>query len=191
MMLQLLIRPFFYLKIRHQSKARADWMLPAVLTLLTLIVVYSIGAKNPVSVWQASGMVDRVLSFVQGLPGFYIAALAAIATFNKIDIDKKMPAPAPKLHIQVRGVDQFIELTRRRFLCLMFAFLTAESILLIILSIFGITIRGAVVTAIPVSAVFPVHVLASAIYFFIFWQMVVVTLWGLYYLGDRLHQIDV
>jgi hypothetical protein len=45
----------------------------------------------------------HILGFVQVLPGFYIAALAAIATFNKTDIDKIMAAPAPKIDIFIHG----------------------------------------------------------------------------------------
>ncbi|MEQ1544054.1 hypothetical protein [Methyloglobulus sp.] len=63
--------------------------------------------------------------------------LAAIATFNKPDIDKTMPVPAPKIDILVQGKRAVIELTRRRFLCSMFAFLTAESLILIVLAIFA------------------------------------------------------
>ncbi|TPG26545.1 hypothetical protein EAH83_01880 [Variovorax ginsengisoli] len=162
-----------------------------MLTLLTLCAIYGAGRGGAISVWSSGGLAERILSFVQGLPGFYIAALAAIATFNKLDIDKKMPAPAPKIQIQVRGVDQYIELTRRRFLCLMFAFLTAESILLVIISIFGTTMHSSVAAIVPPGAVLYLHVVSAALFFFLFWQMVVITLWGLYYLGDRLHQVDV
>lgn len=82
-------------------------------------------------------VIAKILGFVQNLPGFYIAALSAIATFNKTDIDKTMPAPAPKLDIVVQGHNIAIELTRQRFLCSMFAFLTAESMILVVFSIFG------------------------------------------------------
>jgi hypothetical protein len=190
-MIELLTRPFYYLKISHQFKRRADWALPGLLSLITVVLLWLFSFGSPVGVWNSGGLVEKILGFVQGLPGFYIAALAAIATFNKLDIDKKMPAPAPKMHIQVRGVDQYIELTRRRFLCLMFAFLTAESILLIVLSIFGAALHEPIKALLPTYWIYPVSLAAITIYFFVFWQMIVVTLWGLYYLGDRLHQVDV
>ena len=100
---------------------------------------------------------------------------------------------SPKVKIAVVGVsrDCFpIELTRRRFLCSMFAFLTAESLILIVLAIFGQAIY------LPAKAIIPqkFHSFASAIYMliflFAFWQMLITSFWGLFYLGDRLHQPD-
>lgn len=189
-MFELIINPFFYLKIRHQFKAKADWALPLVLTALTLIGLWVVGWTRPVAFWSEPGVISRVLGFTQGLPGFYIAALAAIATFNKLDIDKKMPAPAPRLKIHVRGVGQEIELTRRRFLCLMFAFLTAESILLIVIAICALGSAAGLKASLPSFLIEPMYWIGAAIFLFVFWQMVVVTLWGIYYLGDRLHQVD-
>ena len=81
-------------------------------------------------------LIISILSFIQILPGFFIAALAAIATFNRLDLDKIMPHPAPTINIECNGGKEEIDLTRRRYLTLMFSFLSAESILLIVLSFF-------------------------------------------------------
>lgn len=72
----------------------------------------------------------------------------------------------------------------------MFAFLTAESLILIVLAIFGQTIY------LPVKEIISAqyHQWVSAVYMlvflFVFWQMLVTSFWGLFYLGDRLHQPD-
>jgi len=189
-MLKHLLKPLSYLSIEHKQKWKVDWLYPFVIAAISTGLLFYFKRLGHVELYSDGALISKLLNFVQSLPGFYIAALAAIATFNKLDIDKTMPAPAPKLDIVVQGKNIAIELTRRRFLCSMFAFLTAESIILIVLAIFGLTF------SIPVKSLFceRYHVLLSSIYIFIFmflfWQMLVTSFWGLFYLGDRLHQPD-
>jgi hypothetical protein len=185
-----LFRPLSYLFIEHKQKWKVDWVYPLVLTALSTGLLFFLKKYGTIALYADGALIAKILGFVQGLPGFYIAALAAIATFNKLDIDKTMPKPAPKLDIMVQGQKVPIELTRRRFLCSMFAFLTAESLILIVLAIFGQAVY------LPAKAIFPekLHVLASATYMVVFlfalWQMLITSFWGLFYLGDRLHQPD-
>lgn len=185
-----LLRPLAYLSIEHQQKWMVDWLYPFILAIISTGLLFLIRQWGEVSFYRDGALVSKVLSFVQSLPGFYIAALAAIATFNKTDIDKTMPQPAPKLDIVVQGKSVAIELTRRRFLCSMFAFLTAESLIIIVLAILSQTLY------VPLKEVICVkyHALASFVFMMIFmvafWQLLVVTFWGLFYLGDRLHQPD-
>ncbi|GAB7127267.1 hypothetical protein JCM19000A_17740 [Silvimonas sp. JCM 19000] len=185
-----LLRPFSYLSIEHKQKWQVDWVYPLVLALLSTGILFGLKRYGTIALYADGAVIAKILGFVQGLPGFYIAALAAIATFNKTDIDKTMPSPAPRLDILVQGKVVPIELTRRRFLCSMFAFLTAESLVLIILAIFGQAIYVPVKTLLP--AIY--HSWTSSIYMlifsFLFWQMLITSFWGLFYLGDRLHQSD-
>lgn len=185
-----LLRPLSYLSIEHKQKWIVDWVYPLVLAVLSTGLLFYLKKFGTIALYSDGALIAKILGFVQGLPGFYIAALAAIATFNKLDIDKTMPKPAPKLDIMIQGQIVPIELTRRRFLCSMFAFLTAESLILIVLAIFGQAVYQ------PAKAILPetLHVWASAaymsIFLFAFWQMLITSFWGLFYLGDRLHQPD-
>jgi len=189
-MLNNILKPFHYLRIHHGAKKKVDWYLPTFFTFVSLAFFIALDQTLKVDVFSASGLINRTLSFIQSLPGFYIAALAAIATFNKIDIDYIMPWPAPKMAIQIAGKTQDIELTRRRFLCLLFAFLTAESLLIIGISIISISAAEPLKTLIP--PIYHQLVKYGFVGFFAFlvWQMIVATFWGLYYLGDRLHHPD-
>ncbi len=87
-MLWNLLRPLSYLCIEHKLKWKVDWLYPLLLAAISTAVVFSLKQFGSVSLYADSGIISKVLSFVQGLTGFYIAALAAIATFNKTDIDK-------------------------------------------------------------------------------------------------------
>jgi hypothetical protein len=189
-MLKHLLRPLSYLAIAHKKKWIIDWIYPLLLAFIATSFIFILRLYGNIPLYIDGGLISKILSFTQGLPGFYIAALAAIATFNKTDIDKIMPSPAPKIDIIVQGKSVAIELTRRRFLCSMFAFLTAESLILIILAIFG----QAAYLPIKLLAASEFHLFISAsfifVYMLIFWQMLVTSFWGLFYLGDRLHQPD-
>ncbi len=189
-MIRHLLRPLSYLFIEHKLKWKVDWLYPFLLAILSTSLLFWLKQFAPVTLYADGGIIVKILNFVQVLPGFYIAALAAIATFNKTDIDKTMPAPAPKIDIMVQGRNVAIELTRRRFLCSMFAFLTAESIILIVLAIFASSAYVSIKAIIHE----PWQIWASGLFtltfFLLFWQMIVASFWGLYYLGDRLHQPD-
>ena len=189
-MLRHLLRPLSYLSIDHRSKWKVDWLYPLILAALSLALIFGLKIYAPVPLYADGAMIAKFLGAIQCLPGFYIAALAAIATFNKIDIDKTMPAPAPKIDILVQGRSVAIELTRRRFLCSMFAFLTAESLILIVLAVLSQTIYTPIKFILPVNF----HIWVSGGFMFVFfvllWQMILASFWGLFYLGDRLHQPD-
>lgn len=181
-------RPLSYLSIEHPEKWKFDWLIPSVLSLLSLVVFYII--DNSINIFGQNGFISYILGLIQILPGFYIAALAAISTFNKNDIDQYMPDPTPQVDILVSGQKNKIKLTRRRFLCMLFAFLTTESIFLALLSI------GALIFSSSLKALIPpgFHCISQFVflgfYILVFWQLLTATLLGLYYLGDRLHQPD-
>lgn len=175
-----LTRPFSYLSVQHKDKWLYDWLLPAVFTVLTLLI--AIAYIPPSNLVGEEGLISEITSFVAGLPGFFIAALAAVATFNRHDIDELMADPAPKIKIIFEGDLIVVEMTRRRFLCVLFAYLTATSILLVLIT----------KIALSTSAVYsePSRLLAwlgFTGFMFVLWQIVSATALGLYYLGERLH----
>lgn len=188
MVINQLLRPVFgYLAIQHPTKRFVDWILPAGLSIFATLCIFLM--RQHVNFFGSGGVISLVLGYVQNLPGFYIAALAAIATFARPDIDVLMPGdPPPRIRSEDnRGIVNLIELTRRRFLSLLFAFLTVECIVLTFFSI-------ALVSAAPsflrvdetVHTIF--YLLTVFIYFLVLFQLLVATLWGLYYLGERIHQ---
>lgn len=173
-----LTRPLSYLAIKHDDKWIYDWLVP---TIFTIITVFSTYLLIPIKdVLSSTGLISSITDFIANLPGFFIAALAAVATFNKHDIDELMSNP-PKIEILHHGHPQMIEMTRRRFLCVLFSYLTAISIFLVIVSRFGlyVSITG-------YSFVFLAWA-GISIFFFLLWQMIIATILGLYYLGERLH----
>lgn len=190
MLLYDLLRPFSYLNVAYEGKWRLDWGIPALLALLSTAMIGAITLCYPVAVMSDSGLIAKLLSLVQSLPGFYIAALAAIATFNRLDIDRTMPAPPPKIQIRIRGKNVAIDLTRRRYLCILLAFLTAESLCLVIVAIFAISSAPALRELVGTDQRLWFKLGFLGLYLLFFWQLLVVTFIGLFYLGDRIHQPD-
>lgn len=189
-MLSIILRPFSYLTISHKDKLIVDWVYPTILSILTCVLLYLIRENGNLVIFGSNGLLAEILQFVESLPGFFIAALAAIATFNRTDIDRTMPDPAPKIDINIEGESIKIELTRRRFLCSMFAFLTANSFLIILIAIFGNVTAGYFFETLnPSNHTFWIFSFLFLLVFLV-WQLVITAFWGLYYLGDKLHQPD-
>ena len=186
MLLYQILRPASYLLIKHPQKWKFDWLVPFALSILSAVplIIYA----NNINIFGSGGFVEKVASFIQILPGFYIAALAAIATFNRSDIDQYIPEPTPELGILIGGERNIIKLTRRRFLCMLFAFLTASSLLLCVLAIFSTTFANQIKLTLPADSHIYIISLFIVSFTFLFWQLVVATSLGLYYLGDRLNQ---
>lgn len=180
-----LLRPFAYLTVRHPSRLPlwVNWLLPAALAMAVLIGLWTLGVR--VNVYGTQGLVERLLGFIQTLAGFYIAALAAVSSFNSPHLDRTMPTPAPVMYIKHNGISERVPATRRRFLTSMFAYLTAVSVL------FSLTAIATLVLAGPIAGAYPnVATLLHPIVLFIFlltlFQMTCVTFWGLFYLGERM-----
>lgn len=180
-----LIRPFAYLTIRHPSRLPlwVNWMLPLLMAVLTVAMVWALDLR--VNVYGPQGLLERLLSFVQTLVGFYIAALAAVSSFNSPHLDKEMPHPAPTIQVKHNGGLQQVATTRRRFLTSMFAYLTAVSFLFSLLAIAGLTLAGPINALFPrlATCLWPIGLIGFLVALF---QIASITFWGLFYLGERM-----
>lgn len=166
-------RPFSYYSIKHSDRYIYILWIPCILSLLTLCLMFF----SDIEIFLGSnGIISKVNEIVSGLPGFFIAALAAVATFNKPEIDKELN---PKLYVDLKisGVYQPTSISRRRLLCMLFSNLTAISLL--------ITITTSIL--LKVTASYPIALAGVFFYFFIIWQMITSTLIGLFYLGEKIH----
>lgn len=190
MILYQLLRPLEYLRIRHPKKVQIDWLVPGGISVVLGLLI-SLGPVH-IDFYGTTGIVSNMLGLFQALPGFYIAALAAVATFGRTDIDEAMPGdPPPLLRIRTNsGVMNMVALSRRRFLCLLFSFLTAECIALVLISVGYLVVAPAVKPLMGGAALIIASFAGATLYLFMLSQLIVTTFWGLYYLGDRLHQPD-
>jgi hypothetical protein len=185
-----LLRPFSYLKITHPSGkiANANWKIPSAVSILLIAALAT--AFPDVNVWGETGIVSKFLQFIQTLPGFYIAALAAVATFGNESIDRLMPGIPPEKTVLVNNKECTIQLTRRLFLSSMFAYLTALSIALTVGIILLLALAPTARDTTPAFLLFTLKYVALTPVILFLTQLVTITLWGLYYLGERMHLSD-
>ena len=177
-----LTRPVSYLLLKHPAGKVYNWIVPMLFALVSIFCLYvGVGIEGIVGV---NGLIAQVSDFVVSLPGFFIAALAAIATFNRPVIDQEM-INAPTIDIKVDQAtlsDQ--PLTRRDFLLRLFSFLTVESIFLTIYAKVGslVSVPQFLDTSLQV-----VDWIYVSIYLVFFWQLIILLLFGMYYLCERLN----
>jgi len=146
--------------------------------------------------FTGDGSISRLMLTVFAiLPGFYIAALAAVATFNRDEMDFEMPEPAPKMILRTRGRDEETALTFRMFLSHMFSYLTALSFVAVFI------FMGAELVAPSAKLIlgnltphwqdFATYALGGSYVFVAFWlaaKIVLTTMIGLYFLAERIHR---
>lgn len=124
--------------------------------------------------------------FLMILLGFYIAALAAIAIFPSPTMDQGLDGGEARLKRCEHGADIERKLTRRRFLCLLFGYLSFLSLVLALLS--GLP------SSLDPARFFQdtewrnlCRIVYTGVYVLFFMQLISLTLLGLFYLTDRIH----
>ena len=172
-----LLTPARYLLIRADTadKYVIDWVLPACIAA----AVCAGWALRPdvVRLTGTGGLVESVGALMQVLVGFYVASLAAVATFQGSSLDEFV------LNMKLRGE----QLKRRQFLSYLFGYLALLSLALYVLMLFR-SVPVALAGATPGRGQALLKLSVAFVHQFVFWQMIFVTLLGLYYLTDRIHR---
>lgn len=181
-----LLIPLDYLRIKHSQKSKYDYTYPIISTLIVLLIYYFLPVKP--KIFGNESITSMIGNLLQILTGFYIVSLSAIATFNKSGMDSSMPGDPPTLKTTHRGKMEIIELTRRRFLCLLFGYL---SFLSLIIYFFGGTAEliKENINIFPGVILYAKYVFL-ALYLFSFFNLMTTTFLGLYYMVDRIHKAD-
>ncbi len=188
-----MLRGLAYRRIRHDKMHWWQTTMPCILTVIISAAILALPSQ-PLLLTK-DGMLAASLSVLSTLPGFYFAGLAAIATFNGLNMDAVMHAPAPEIDVTIGGAKTIITLSRRQLLSYLFSYLVIISFALcgIALGLMAATnsiyslrtfltahefgwlwpwIRGA-------GVVFYVTLLSS---------LIVTSLHGMYFLTERIHQ---
>lgn len=171
--------PFSYIIIRHPYKKALDNITLCFFPFVFGAFIYVFPKFN---LFHNDGIILSINSFMGTLSGFFVTALAAIATFQggPYNIDK----PFSNKPATLRGFD----LTRRQFLCYLFGYLSASSI---IISLIGILVSAYLTTPLNFSYKFADYACLIKAIFFIFYMtafshVIVTTFLGLVFLTDRL-----
>ncbi len=173
-------------RIDHPVVKKINQKIPLIFGILSGIIVYFLPIN--LNIFGQNGIVSQTNGLLQILTGFFIASLAAVATFQRTELDDVMQGNPPKLPIN--SGYQFEELTRRRFLCLLFGYLSGISIFLYIFGSLATILAPVFQFLVTGSYIYHIisRVLFSTLYCSILGNLLVTTFLGLYFLVDRIHQ---
>jgi len=183
-----LFRPLDYVRIKHTAKTKYDFHIPFYLASAFTLILLILPVSPKIS--GDGGLIDVFTGLLQMLTGFYIASLAAISTFNKEGMDNTMPGDPPTLASSYRGKIKTDLLTRRRFLCLMFGYLSLVSIFLYFTGAGALLIAPSAKAVCSAGVYFLVKWFFVLTYLFIASNLIITTMLGLFYMVDRIHRHD-
>ncbi|ELB2267901.1 hypothetical protein M2H05_22795 [Vibrio vulnificus] len=173
--LRKLFKPLIYLQIKHKQKFYIDWVLPVVIgAILTTIFFFS---PVQIKLLGQGSLISLVNGLLQILIGFFVASLAAVATFQREGLDDVMVGTSPTL----KGK----KITRRQFVCYMFGYLALVSIALYFGG--GVTELSIGLLRILITEKFLLFKYSAIfIYMSVLVNLVITTMLALYYLTDRI-----
>jgi hypothetical protein len=193
-----LIYPLRYFRLDNKEKKRIDfWASLGIAALIFVPFLFIPGA----SFFRPNGFLDKLLTLTSALTGFYVAALVAAATFNHPDLDNVIKSGP--IALITKGDDgNFISelLTRREFICTIFAYLAFSAFIISIICAACVGLSGANLGTIKhwpyIGKLFSYGTwtyLRGALIIVIslgIGHLVVATGLGIYYMMDRLYRHD-
>jgi branched-subunit amino acid transport protein len=172
-----LLAPLKYLAIRHGIKPRFDWAWPGILTVMTMFIFWVL-PKRP-GLLADGGILQSVRDLIALLAAFFVAALAAVATFARETLDQPMEGTTPTLY----GKD----LTRRQFISYLFGYLSFIAFALFFCIVAAQIISPSLWVWLSPSQMWWCKAITGTLFVFMFWNMTVTTLLGIYFLIERVH----
>lgn len=191
-----LLSPLTYLRIRqgkgrfYYSKRFYDFGLPITLGILTSMICFSLPVE-PVLLGD-TGILNQVSGLLQLLVAFFIAALAAVATFDRKSMDQEMrghPALLKRWDPQEEKESDKV-LTRRQFVCHLFGYLAFSSLFLLFMIIVAKMVYPSLEKVIEFKFLECLEVFSIFSFWCIFWNIIISTVLGLYFLSDRMQHED-
>jgi hypothetical protein len=183
--LRTLFAPLKYLRAKNDHKFVWDWVLPAIVAVAATLCLFVL--PRPVSILGEKGLVHWVNELLQVLIGFYIAALAAIASFDRPSLDQPIEGEGVTLKVLQEDGYKPKQLNRRAFLSLLFGYLSLLAIFLYVLGL-GVSLLSDNIRLISPQLLPYLRGVFVLAYGFFFTQMLSVTMVALFYLSDRIHR---
>lgn len=177
-----------YLAIRHPAKWRYDFLYPVLMSAVIGSLICLAGEN--LNMAGDRGVLDQINSLLGILVGFFIAALAAVATFDRPSMDDPMPGIPPKMRIKEKGATYDIDLSRRIFLSQLFGYLTVASLLVFGLGAVGQLSAGTLSDNLTDTAYGWGRIAFIYVYAFGLSNVIVNTLLGVFYLSFRIHDLS-
>ncbi|WP_156389220.1 hypothetical protein [Brevundimonas sp. Root1423] len=195
-----LCAPCNYLRIRHgsgilASKAVYDFVLPALLTGLTVVVTLALDMR--LSVFHNDKFFSSLSGLLSILIGFYMAALAAVATFDRAGIDNRLAGTDAKLRVRDPNGGEVKDklLSYRQFISYLFGYASFLSFViyacLLLLGSAWKRLEAVLASKPAVGWLMPdvLDPVSFVVIFFFLWQLFVTSLLGIYFLAERIQEL--
>ena len=182
-----LLTSFSFFRLRSPDIVWYQWIYPSILFAVGYGGYQVLGEK--LIVVDGAKIMEEVSGFMGVLCGFYIAALAAVASFRNDTLDKELSGRPVKLVSVRQGKRQEEVLTRRRFLAILFGYCAFLSVCLYVVgAIERHVVIGEIVEPWLHQVLYNGREIVLALYAWALASLVVATLLGLHYLVDRMHR---
>lgn len=182
------LRTLNFLRIKHEFATAYTYWYPAIATACTVGMLYFL--VPTIDAYSDAGLISQLSPFLAVFAPFFLAALAAIATFSGpkfLDQSFQMTSDVTLKYAGELGVIEPQDVTPRHFLSLLFGYCCVISLALFLLSVLVPILAPNVATIFGDYA----ELLGWAflfLYLFLFFQIVLLTLLGIYYLSDKVHR---
>jgi hypothetical protein len=176
-----ILAPIRYLRITRGPKILIDVALPIMFGSLATAAILSMPSGFPIT--GQSGLVAGMNSALQVLVGFYVAALAAVSTFNSVSLDQDLADG-----MRLPGAGRVA--TRREMLSYLFGYLSFLSFGILLVGLFATPIAFAIGRLTPQHLIRIVRGVCLEMYTICIFSLFFTTLLGLYYLVDRSQRAD-
>lgn len=171
-----ILTPVDYIRIKHPEKRVFDIIIPLVVSIVITVFIFSL--DKPIALVSNNGLISIINGILQILSGFYIASMAAVATFQKQGMDSVMDGFPPTL----KGK----ELTRRKFLTYLFGYLAFTSILMYLVG-GGVQLLSSTLSSSKMIEYPVIKIGLVGIYLFIVSNILCTTILGMYFMIDKMH----
>lgn len=182
------LRTLNFLRVKHEFSNAYTYWYPSIATIVTIGLLFFLARS--IDVYSHTGLINQLSPFLAVFAPFFLAALAAIATFSGPDfLDKsfQMTSAVTLSFAGKLGVVEPQDVTPRHFLSLLFGYCCVVSLTLFLLSVLVPILAPNVATMLGEYAEL-LGWIFLALYLFLFFQVVLLTLLGIYYLSDKVHR---
>lgn len=177
--------PIAFLWVQHPQNKYIYVYIPVFVSVCVVAFDIFIGQ---ISIFGSGGLVSGSKNLLAILSGFFIVALAAVATFNKPDMDDGLAGIEPKLNEKQPWLPVDFDITRRRYLCLMFGYLSFLAIVLFSLgSVFGAISQNIVNFTSSKDALAVLRCVFLSTWTFMLTNLLLTTFMGVYFLSVGIH----
>lgn len=188
-----MLRGLAYRRIRHDKMHWWQTTMPCIMTACIAAALLAL-PRQPILLTK-DGLLAASLSVLSTLPGFYFAGLAAVATFNGLNMDAAMQAPAPEIDVRVGGASSKITLSRRQLLSYLFSYLVIISFALCAIALGLLAATNSIyalhdqMNALELGAYWKwIRGTGIVVYTLLLSSLVVTSLHGMFFLTERIHQ---